>query len=127
MAANSFRSRSSNSLNLNMTLARRSGGIALVASVAGYIGLPNASVYGPSKAALINLAEILYSDLHVRGINVYLINPGFVKTELTEKNDFAIIIAQKRSNWERLREIARGNAGCQREATQCGTAPTATN
>lgn len=71
-------------------LARRSGGIALVASVAGYIGLPNASVYGPSKAALINLAEILYSDLHVRGINVYLINPGFVKTELTEKNTFTM-------------------------------------
>ena len=69
-------------------LQQGSGGIAIVASVAGYLGLPNASVYGPSKAALINLAELLYSDLHPRGMNVYLINPGFVKTSLTEKNTF---------------------------------------
>lgn len=69
-------------------LKQGSGGIAIVASVAGYVGLPNASVYGPSKAALINLAELLYCDLHSKNINVYLINPGFVKTELTEKNDF---------------------------------------
>ena len=69
-------------------LERRAGGIALVASVAGYMGLPNASVYGPGKAALINLAEILYSDLHPKGINVYLINPGFVDTGLTQKNSF---------------------------------------
>jgi short-subunit dehydrogenase len=71
-------------------IARGSGGIALVASVAGYMGLPQASVYGPSKAALINLAEILYSDLHARGINVYLINPGFVDTGLTKKNSFTM-------------------------------------
>jgi len=71
-------------------LASHTGGIALVASVAGYIGLPNASVYGPAKAALINLAEILYSDLHDKGINVYLINPGFVKTDLTAQNTFAM-------------------------------------
>ena len=71
-------------------LARGSGGIAIVASVAGYVGLPNASVYGPSKAALINLAELLYADLHPRGLDVYLINPGFVQTPLTAKNDFAM-------------------------------------
>ncbi|QLG87505.1 SDR family NAD(P)-dependent oxidoreductase [Chitinibacter bivalviorum] len=71
-------------------LARGTGGVALIASVAGYLGLPNASVYGPSKAALINLAEILYSDLHPKGLNVYLINPGFVKTGLTAKNTFAM-------------------------------------
>lgn len=71
-------------------LARGTGGIAIVASVAGYVGLPNASVYGPSKAALINLAELLYTDLHPRGLDVYLINPGFVKTELTAKNAFTM-------------------------------------
>ncbi|WP_373975628.1 SDR family NAD(P)-dependent oxidoreductase [Chitinibacter sp. SCUT-21] len=71
-------------------LARGRGGIGLIASVAGYMGLPNASVYGPSKAALINLAEILYSDLHPKGLDVYLINPGFVRTDLTAKNDFAM-------------------------------------
>ncbi|MEN9658051.1 MAG: hypothetical protein RL571_1516 [Pseudomonadota bacterium] len=71
-------------------LAQGHGGIALVASVAGYMGLPNATVYGPSKAALINLAEILYSDLHPKGLSVYLINPGFVKTELTAKNAFTM-------------------------------------
>jgi short-subunit dehydrogenase len=69
-------------------LERGTGGIAIVASVAGWMGLPKASVYGPSKAALINLAEILYSDLHPRGLDVYLINPGFVDTQLTARNDF---------------------------------------
>nr|WP_314900005.1 SDR family NAD(P)-dependent oxidoreductase [uncultured Deefgea sp.] len=71
-------------------IARGSGGIGLIASVAGYMGLPNASVYGPSKAAMINLAEILYGDLHPKGLNVYLINPGFVKTHLTAKNEFTM-------------------------------------
>jgi short-subunit dehydrogenase len=71
-------------------LARGSGGIAIVASVAGYFGLPNASVYGPTKAALINLAELLYVDLRPRGLSVYLINPGFVQTPLTAKNEFAM-------------------------------------
>lgn len=71
-------------------LARASGGIAIVASVAGYVGLPNASVYGPSKAALINLAELLYTDLRPRGLDVYLINPGFVQTPLTDQNEFAM-------------------------------------
>ena len=71
-------------------LEQKGGGIALVASVAGYRALPQALIYGPSKAALIHLAEGLYLDLHKRGIGVYLVNPGFVDTPLTQRNDFAM-------------------------------------
>lgn len=71
------------------TLLRQNhGAIGIVASVAGYSGLPKALIYGPTKAALINLCESLYLDLHPRGIGVHLINPGFVDTPLTAKNDF---------------------------------------
>ena len=64
------------------------GHISLVASVAGYRGLPKSLAYGPTKAALINLAETLYLDLHPQGIGISLINPGFVDTPLTAGNTF---------------------------------------
>ena len=64
--------------------------LAIVSSVAGYRGLPEALAYGPSKAALINLAETLYLDLSTRGIGVFLIDPGFVDTPLTSQNKFAM-------------------------------------
>jgi NAD(P)-dependent dehydrogenase (short-subunit alcohol dehydrogenase family) len=69
---------------------RRKGylGIGFVASVAGYRGLPKALIYGPSKAALINMAEALYFDLAPKDIGVHCINPGFVDTPLTKGNDF---------------------------------------
>jgi NAD(P)-dependent dehydrogenase (short-subunit alcohol dehydrogenase family) len=73
---------------LPMLLKQGSGGIGIVASVAGYSGLPKALVYGPTKAALINLCESLYFDLRPRGVAVYQINPGFVDTPLTKGNDF---------------------------------------
>ncbi|MBC7684116.1 MAG: SDR family NAD(P)-dependent oxidoreductase [Bdellovibrionales bacterium] len=73
---------------LPLLLAQKSGGIGIVASVAGYGGLPKALVYGPTKAALINLTESLYLDLHAKGIAVYQVNPGFVDTPLTAHNEF---------------------------------------
>lgn len=69
-------------------LKQGAGGLGIVGSVAGYSGLPKALIYGPTKAAIINLCETLYLDLRPRGIAVYLINPGFVKTPLTANNDF---------------------------------------
>jgi len=82
------------------------GRLAITASVAGYGGLPTGLVYGATKAALINFAETLYLDLAPKGVAVHLINPGFVKTPLTELNDFkmpALIEAD-----EAAREILAG-------------------
>ena len=69
---------------------KEGGGIAFVASVAGYRGLPKALAYGPGKAALIHFAEILHLELAPKGIGVWAINPGFVATQLTAKNDFSM-------------------------------------
>ena len=69
-------------------LERGCGHIAIVASVAGYRGLPRAIAYGPTKAALINLAEILRLELEPRGITVSVANPGFVDTPMTSDNPF---------------------------------------
>ena len=83
-------------------------GIALVASVAGYAGLPQALGYSPSKAALLRYTECLHLDLAPRGIGVWSINPGFVATRLTAQNDFkmpALISAD-----EAAREIIEGLA-----------------
>ena len=75
---------------LPVLLAQGSGGVGIMSSVAGFSGLPKALVYGPTKAALINLCESLYFDLGPRGHPVYLINPGFVETPATEDNNFAM-------------------------------------
>jgi len=64
------------------------GHIAIVSSVAGWRGLPKSAAYGPTKAALISLAESLYFDLVPRGIKLQIICPGFVESEATAVNDF---------------------------------------
>ncbi len=67
---------------------QKSGQIILCSSVAGYKGLPNGQPYCATKAALLNLAESLRIDLQPKNIDVKVITPGFVKTELTDKNKF---------------------------------------
>ena len=67
---------------------RKTGHISIVSSIAGYRGLPNSSGYGPSKAALTNFCESIYFDFKKFGVRVSIISPGFIKTSLTEKNEF---------------------------------------
>ncbi|MCG8492401.1 MAG: SDR family NAD(P)-dependent oxidoreductase [Sneathiellales bacterium] len=68
--------------------SRGSGHLAVISSLAGYCGLPNAALYGPTKAALINLCETLKPEFDQRGLSLSVICPGFVKTPLTDKNSF---------------------------------------
>ena len=67
---------------------KKSGHISIVSSVAGYRGLPNSTGYGASKAALNNLAESLYFDFGRKNVRVSLVSPGFIKTPMTDKNEF---------------------------------------
>ena len=67
---------------------KKDGIITIVSSIAGYRGLPNTTGYGPSKSALISLAESLYFDFGRHNVRVCLVSPGFIKTPMTDKNDF---------------------------------------
>ncbi len=67
-------------------IGRKRGHIAMTASIAGYRGMPRLGAYGPTKAALISLAECLRPELERLGVTVSVINPGFIDTPLTERN-----------------------------------------
>ena len=71
-------------------IARGTGHISLISSVAGFRGLPKSLAYGPTKAALTNLAETLYLDLEPLGLGVSVVHPGFVQTPLTAQNNFTM-------------------------------------
>ncbi|MBO6674663.1 MAG: SDR family NAD(P)-dependent oxidoreductase [Rhizobiales bacterium] len=73
---------------IEMMKPKGKGQIALVASVAGYSGLPMSSAYGATKAGLINMAEALRFDTDRMGITLQVINPGFVETPATDDNPF---------------------------------------
>ena len=68
--------------------SQKSGHLAAISSLAGFGGLPNSSSYGPSKAAMINYFESIKIDCDKNNISLSIINPGFVKSRLTEKNTF---------------------------------------
>jgi len=69
-------------------IVRRRGHVVIVSSVTGYGGLPRAAAYGPTKAALINLAECLKFDLDRSGVRISIVSPGFVDTPATAGNPF---------------------------------------
>ena len=67
---------------------RKAGHIAIVASINGFVGLPISAAYGPTKAALHNLAESIEAELTLASVKLSVVNPGFIKTPLTAKNKF---------------------------------------
>ncbi len=90
-------------------MARKAGEIAIVASVAGYRGLPRGGAYGASKAALIALAESLKFDLDRAGVTMKVVNPGFVRTPMTAVNTFPMPFLLETD--DAARRITRGLKG----------------
>ena len=80
----------------------------LNASLSAYRGLPKAAPYGASKAALLNLAESMRLELEGSGVSVRVINPGFVRTALTDKNRFAMpfLVEPGEAAWQIHRQLA---------------------
>ena len=94
-----------------LMMKQGSGAISLVSSVAGFRGLPKSLIYGPTKAAIINLAETMFMDLRDRNIGVSVVNPGFVRTPLTSGNEFKMpaLIEPEEAATEIVRGLERGD------------------
>jgi NADP-dependent 3-hydroxy acid dehydrogenase YdfG len=73
-----------------MMVERDAGHIVITSSLTGFRGLPGSIGYTASKAATMSLAECMYADLRKTGVQVQVVNPGFIKTQLTDKNDFTM-------------------------------------
>ncbi len=73
---------------------KKSGHISIVSSVAGYRGLPAGGAYCASKSALTNYAESLYFDMKRHNVRVSVVSPGFIKTPMTDLNDFPMPMIQ---------------------------------
>ena len=69
---------------------KKSGQISVISSVAGYRGLPAAGAYCASKSALTSFTESLYFEMKRKNVRVTLISPGFIKTPMTDQNDFSM-------------------------------------
>ena len=79
-----------NSINsiYNYFSEKKNGQISIISSVAGYRGLPAAGAYCASKSALTSFAESLNFDMRMKNVRVSLVSPGFIKTPMTDQNDF---------------------------------------
>ena len=71
-----------------LMVERRRGHILVMGSLTGFVGLPTAASYGATKAALNSMAEAFKPDFEQYGVTISVINPGFVKTPATDKNEF---------------------------------------
>ena len=104
-------------------VARGHGHLVITGSLSGFRGLPGALGYAASKAGVMALAESLYADLRGSGIRVQLANPGFIKTRLTQKNDFEMpFLMQPETAAARMLRLMKSKAfkskPLQREAIQ---------